>query len=93
MVDDEARPDYRILDAVVADIGRGLQPGTVVSIETTIPVGTIRDRVAPALAEASGLRSEEDFFTVHSPERVYSGRIFADLRLVPQARGWALGGG
>src|SRR5207249_2943054 len=35
MVDDAARPDFRILDAVTADIGRGLQPGTTVSIETT----------------------------------------------------------
>jgi UDP-N-acetyl-D-glucosamine dehydrogenase len=86
-VDDAARPDYRILDAVIADIGRGLRPGTVVSVETTLPVGTTRERIAPALEQLSGLRSEEDFFTVHSPERVYSGRIFRDLATYPKLVG------
>jgi UDP-N-acetyl-D-glucosamine dehydrogenase len=87
VVDAEAKPDFTILDAVVADIGRGLRPGTVVCIETTLPVGTTRGRVAPALAELSGLRSEQDFFTIHSPERVYSGRIFRDLATYPKLVG------
>ena len=87
VVDADARPDFAVLDAVLADIGRGLQAGTVVSVETTLPVGTTRERVAPALAAASGLRSEEDFFAVHSPERVYSGRIFQDLDTYPKLVG------
>ncbi|HEU4974342.1 MAG TPA: nucleotide sugar dehydrogenase [Baekduia sp.] len=87
VVDEAARPDFRILDAVVQDIGRGLQPGTTVSIETTMPAGTTRQRLAPALAKASGLASEQDFFTVHSPERVYSGRVFQDLREYPKLVG------
>jgi UDP-N-acetyl-D-mannosaminuronic acid dehydrogenase len=87
IVDDQARPDFGILDAVTADIARALQPGTVVSVETTLPVGTTRNRIAPRLAELSGLTSEEDFHTVHSPERVYSGRIFADLDTYPKLVG------
>ena len=87
VVDAQAEPDFSILDAVIADIGQGLQPGTVVSVETTIPVGTTRSRVSPALAQTSGLRAEEDFFCVHSPERVYSGRIFADLETYPKLVG------
>ncbi len=43
MVDREARPDFTILDAVLADIGQGLRAGTVVCVETTLPVGTTRD--------------------------------------------------
>jgi UDP-N-acetyl-D-mannosaminuronic acid dehydrogenase len=35
----------------------------------------------------SGLSAEEDFFTVHSPERVYSGRVFADLATYPKLVG------
>jgi UDP-N-acetyl-D-mannosaminuronic acid dehydrogenase len=86
-VDEQARPDFSILDAVLDDIGRGLRPGAVVSVETTLPVGTTRGRVAPALAAASGLRGERDFFTVHSPERVYSGRVFRDLDTYPKLVG------
>jgi UDP-N-acetyl-D-glucosamine dehydrogenase len=87
VVDDEAHPDWRILDAVVADIGNGLQAGTTVSVETTLPVRTTRTRIAPALVELSGLRSEDEFFTVHSPERVYSGRVFRDLATYPKLLG------
>jgi nucleotide sugar dehydrogenase len=87
VVDADARPDFTILDAVTDAIGRGLRPGTTVSIETTLPVGTTRARVAPALAAVSGLESEREFFTIHSPERVYSGRIFADLRTYPKLVG------
>src|SRR4051812_49324639 len=49
VVDGAARPDWKILDTVVDDVGRGLRRGTTVSIETTVPVGTTRARVAPAL--------------------------------------------
>jgi nucleotide sugar dehydrogenase len=87
VVDAQARPDFRILDAVLTDIGRGLRPGTVVSVETTLPVGTTRSRVAPLLEQQSGLTSEEDFFSVHSPERVYSGRVFSDLDAYPKLVG------
>lgn len=87
VVDTKAQPDYSILDSVISDVGRGLKPGTVVCVETTLPVGTSRHRVAPALAKLSGLRPEEDFFTIHSPERVYSGRIFRDLATYPKLVG------
>jgi UDP-N-acetyl-D-mannosaminuronate dehydrogenase len=94
VVDEQAQPDWAILDSVVADIARGLRgaadaghTGTVVCIETTLPVGTTRTRIAPALAAGSGLEPERDFFTAFSPERVYSGRIFDDLRRYPKLVG------
>jgi UDP-N-acetyl-D-mannosaminuronic acid dehydrogenase len=90
VVDAAAQPDWRILDAVVDDIGRGLAGGTapvVVSIETTVPVGTTRGRIAPALAARSGRDSDEDVSVVVSPERVFSGRVFADLATYPKLVG------
>ncbi len=86
-VDQAAKPDWAALDAAIAAIGAGLQGGTTVAVETTLPVGTTRSRIAPALAAASGLQSEQDFFTVFSPERVFSGRIFADLAAYPKLVG------
>ncbi len=87
LLDAQARPDFRIIDAVIDDIGAALAPGTVLSVETTIPVGTTRERFAPRLAELSGLESERDFFLVHSPERVFSGRVLADLDAYPKLVG------
>jgi len=87
IVDEQACPDWGILDAVIADVGAGLQPGTTVALETTVPVGTTRSRLAPALEAASGMREGEDFHVVFSPERVFSGRVFADLATYPKLVG------
>jgi UDP-N-acetyl-D-glucosamine dehydrogenase len=86
-VEADARPDWGALDAVVADIGAGLQRGTTVAIETTVPVGTTRERIAPALEAASGLVAERDFHLVFSPERVFSGRVLRDLATYPKLVG------
>ncbi len=87
IVDDDANPEFRALDAATSAIARGLKPGTLVCYETTLPVGTTRDRFVPALEQGSGLRVGQDFHVVFSPERVFSGRIFADLRKYPKLVG------
>jgi len=87
IVDAHAQPDWRVLDSVTAAIGAGLRPGTTVSIETTLPVGTTRTRVAPGLARGRGLEPEIDFHVVFSPERVSSGRVFRDLATYPKLVG------
>ena len=87
IVDSAAQPDFRALDAATVAIGDGLRPGTLVSYETTLPVGTTRTRFAPVLEERSGLTIGTDIFVVFSPERVFSGRIFADLRRYPKLVG------
>jgi nucleotide sugar dehydrogenase len=80
-------PDFSYLDAATARVGAGLQKGTLVIVETTVPVGTTRHRVAPLLASTSGLTAGRDFDVAFSPERVYSGRIFQDLATYPKVVG------
>ncbi len=87
VVGDDLRPRFEALDAATRAIAAGLQPGTLVSYETTLPVGTTRQRFAPALVQGSGLAVGRDLFLVFSPERVSSGRIFADLRRYPKLVG------
>ena len=86
-VDEAAQPDFGWMDAATADIGRGLRAGTLVSYETTLPVGTTRTRWKPQLEQYSGLVEGEDFHLVFSPERVLTGRVFADLRKYPKLVG------
>ena len=87
VVDDAKKPEYRAMDAATASVAKGLRPGTLVSYETTLPVGTTRHRFTPALAQGAGLTPGLDLFVVFSPERVFSGRIFADLRKYPKLVG------
>ncbi|MEI6812323.1 MAG: nucleotide sugar dehydrogenase [Actinomycetes bacterium] len=86
-VDEEGVPDFGWMDAATQDIAKGLKAGTLVSYETTLPVGTTRNRFAPALEKISGLSAGVDFHIVFSPERVLTGRVFADLRKYPKLVG------
>ena len=86
-VDEQARPDFGWMDSATDDIARGLKPGTLVIYETTLPVGTTRTRWRPRLEEGSGLAEGSDFHLVFSPERVLTGRVFADLRKYPKLLG------
>ncbi|WP_046013991.1 nucleotide sugar dehydrogenase [Microbacterium sp. SA39] len=82
-----AEPEFGWMDQATASLAKHLSPGTLVSYETTLPVGITRGRWKPMLEELSGLTEGEDFHVVFSPERVYSGRIFADLRKYPKLVG------
>ena len=86
-VDNDGVPDFGWMDAATEKIAAGLKPGTLVSYETTLPVGTTRNRFAPALEKISGLVAGTDFHLVFSPERVLTGRVFADLRKYPKLVG------
>ncbi len=87
LVDEDHALDYRMVDSATADVACGLRPGTLVIYETTLPVGTTRDRLGPALGAATGLTLGRDFQLAFSPERVYSGRIFRDLATYPKIVG------
>jgi nucleotide sugar dehydrogenase len=86
-VDDHDQPDFGWMDAATADVARGLKAGTLVSYETTLPVGTTRNRFKPTLETGSGLAEGRDFHLIFSPERVLTGRVFADLRKYPKLVG------
>ena len=85
-VDAEGVPDFGWMDDATRAVAAGLRPGTLVSYETTLPVGTTRDRFRAMLVEGSGLAAT-DFHLVFSPERVFTGRVFADLRRYPKLVG------
>jgi nucleotide sugar dehydrogenase len=87
VIDADGAPDFSAMDSATRAISAGLRPGTLVSYETTLPVGTTRNRFGPTLEDGSGLTLGEDLFLVHSPERVFSGRIFSDLRRYPKLVG------
>ncbi len=84
---ESGQPDFAWMDAATEQIARHLRPGTLVAYETTLPVGTTRGRFTPMLEEGSGLAEGVDFHVAFSPERVFSGRVFADLRRYPKLIG------
>jgi nucleotide sugar dehydrogenase len=87
VIDQQREIDFAPIDAATRDVARGIGPGTLVLYETTLPVGTTRDRLAPMLAAGSGLTPEKDLFVAFSPERVLVGRVLLDLQRYPKVVG------
>ncbi|MCX9190263.1 nucleotide sugar dehydrogenase [Carbonactinospora thermoautotrophica] len=87
VVDEHYQPDFGPMEAATRAIAKGLKPGTLVCYETTTPLGVTRNRYQPLLEEISGLKVGRDFYLCHSPERVFTGRVFADLRKYPKLVG------
>lgn len=87
-VNDETwQPDFAWMDEATKSLAAHLTPGTIVSYETTLPVGTLRGRFKPMIEQISGLEEGHDFTLIFSPERVLTGRVFADLRRYPKLVG------
>jgi nucleotide sugar dehydrogenase len=85
-IDASGHADYHQLDSAANAIGRGLKAGTLVILESTVPVGATRGRFARRLAGASGL-DDAGFMAAYSPERVSSGSVFRDLATYPKLVG------
>jgi nucleotide sugar dehydrogenase len=86
-LDASGHADFHHLDLAANAIGHGLQPNTLVILESTVPVGATRDRFGRRLAGASGRKAGEEFHLAYSPERVSSGTIFRDLGTYPKLVG------
>lgn len=82
-----SEPDFGPMESATHSVAEHLTPDTLISYETTLPVGTTRGRWTPMLEKASGLTEGTDFHVVYSPERVLTGRVFADLRKYPKLIG------
>jgi len=78
--------DYCNLKAASQAVAAGLKPGTLVSYETTLPVGGCRNVLIPVL-EASGMKAGSDFYVCFSPERVKSLHVFEHLQKNPKIVG------
>lgn len=84
LVNENGEINYQFIDKAVFDIGKGIQKGTLVIFETTLPSGDTRNRFGKKIAEISGLTLGADFHLGYSPERVYSNRILQDLSNYPK---------
>ena len=79
LVDDhEPKADLTFVEAAGGSVAPYLRPGNLVILESTVPPGATEHTLIPEL-ERSGLQTGSDFMVAHVPERVFPGRILAEL--------------
>lgn len=76
------RADLSHVEAAIGSIAPHLEPGNLVVIESTVPVGTTEHAAVRLLEKRPDLDSgggKPSFFLAHCPERVLPGKIFEEL--------------
>jgi len=73
-------PNFSALKEGLKNVGRYLQPGMLVVLESTVTPGTTAGFAREILETESGLKAGIDFALAHAPERVMVGRLLKNLR-------------
>jgi UDP-N-acetyl-D-mannosaminuronic acid dehydrogenase len=76
---DDGQPDRSGVRAVIERVGAALTPGETVLVGSTLPPGTCRDVIEPALERESGLGAGE-FGLACCPVRATAGRALREIR-------------
>ena len=72
-VDETKNPNLEYVGSAGRTVGRHLQKGATVVLESTVYPGATREVLVPAIEESSGLTAGEDFAYGYSPERMVPG--------------------
>ena len=80
-------PNLSYIDQVFDDVAQLIQPGCLVCMRSTVPVGMTRSKVLPILEEKTGLKAGKGFHLAFTPERTIEGKALEELRENPQVIG------
>lgn len=72
-IDSDNRPDLAPLETASRDVGRVIQRGNVVVVESTVFPGATEEVCVPIVEQESGLVLNHGFFAGYSPERINPG--------------------
>ncbi len=69
-VDDQRKPDLRLLKKASSSVAHIVKPGDLIIYESTVYPGATEEVCVPILEKESGLIFNQDFFVGYSPERI-----------------------
>lgn len=84
--DNPRAPDLTYVEAATRSIARVIEPGALVILESTSPVGTtelmrdwLREELAREPARAAGFAAPDSLLFAHCPERILPGQMLKEL--------------
>ncbi len=86
-VDKAFMPDLTIVESVCNEIGKRLQKGQLIIIESTINPGVCDDVIIPILERTSKMQCGSDFYLAHCPERINPGDSSWNVSNIPRVVG------
>ena len=86
-IDQNKKPNLSFLMKAIEDIGRALRKGMLVIVSSTIPPGSMLEKVKPKLELLSGLKADSDFYLAYVPERISPGKAIKEFVESPRVIG------
>ncbi|HSE56477.1 MAG TPA: nucleotide sugar dehydrogenase [Candidatus Paceibacterota bacterium] len=83
----EKMPNYEPVESACRELGKYLQRGQLVILESTVNPGVCEELVIPILEQVSGLKAGTDFSVAHCPERINPGDAAWNVSNIPRVVG------
>lgn len=80
-------PDYSFLISACKSLGKFLNKGQLIIVESTINPGTTQEILIPVLEKISNLKAGEDFYIAHVPERLNPGDTKWQIKNIQRVAG------
>ncbi|MBS7610310.1 nucleotide sugar dehydrogenase [Candidatus Bathyarchaeota archaeon] len=87
LLDENNRPDYGALMKASESVGKGLKPGSLIIVSSTVAPGVTEEIVKGNVERFSGLGAGKDFGLAYSPIRASPGSALRDLESFPRILG------
>lgn len=81
------KPNLSFLNKASKEVGKNLKKETLVVISSTVPPGTMQEKVKPKLESLSGLTADKDFYLAYVPERIAPGNAIKEFVESPRLIG------
>jgi len=81
-IDENKKPVFKNIDTVMNKLSSNLKENDLVVLETTVPVGTTKNRLKPILDKA-----EVNYHLAYSPERIMTGKSISRYKEFPKVIG------
>lgn len=86
-VEKNGKPNLEPIVSSFTSIGRYLEMGQLVVLESTVNPGVTKDIIIPILEKVSGLVAGKDFYIAHCPERIDPGSRKWNVENLPRVVG------
>jgi len=73
------KPKLSYLMKALKELGKNLKRDIIIVVSSTIPPGTMNERVKPTLETLTGMKAEIDFYLAYVPERIAPGNALREF--------------
>jgi UDP-N-acetyl-D-mannosaminuronic acid dehydrogenase len=86
-IDKDMKPDLSFLTRALQDAGKTLKKRMLIIVSSTVPPGTMLNKVKPTLESLGGSKADSGFYLAYVPERIAPGNALGEFIRSPRLIG------